>query len=275
MADAEEIITGRLTGEQTNGSSMNTPRLVSIDETLRRASGDRRSISDSDISSSPPGHSMAMATAGIRRVPPSPTLPPMPETPTPARPARGARTEPRQPRHQLDGTSFSVYNDTIPTEAQPQTPADLSRHYRLTEQDAAYTAPPGVLHTGSPTRRPRFTTADLEVGPGEQTPMARAMGSRERRARELMRSVRAEGVRLQRLREQDRQLIARGLDGNEEMRDRGGPGPVVAPELWRDDFEGDRVGDENWEGNGEWSARGRDGMRVVSGNARDRLWEER
>ena len=103
--------------------------------------------------------------------------------------------------------------------------------------------------------------------------MAHAMGSRERRARELMRGVRVEGARLQRLREQDRERIARGLDGNDEVTGLDGPGPAIVTYLWRDGLEGDRVGDENWEESGEWSPRRRNGMRVTSGNARDRWWE--
>ena len=278
IANAGEKAASKLDSQQTDLIESITPRLVSQNETLRQINIVDQSRAEFTIPSSPPDTDDSTSTDSSRYYTSlSPTLPPMPATPTPVRwTERTAHTEPRHARHQyLDGTSFPVYNDDLPADAQPQTPADLSRHPLLTEQDAAYTAPPGVLHTGSPVRRLRPAIAELHTEHGEQTPMAHAMGSRERRARELIRSVRAEGVRLQRLRQQDRERIASGLDGNDEIRDRDGPGPAIATELWRDDFEGDRVGDENWEGNGDGTPRRGNGMRVTSGNARDNWWEER
>jgi hypothetical protein len=254
-----------------------TPRLVTQRNTMRLNADADISPPMPNMPSSPPYISLVRDARDHEPLTSSsPPLPRMPTTPTPIRQAvRDARTEPHRPRHQyLDGASFPVFNDALPANTQPQTPADLARHLLLTEFDAAYTAPPGVVYTGSPMRRQRLNTSAADPAHGEQSPTVHAMGTRERRARELMRSVRAEGTRLQRLRLQDRERIARGLDGNDELRDRDGPGPAVTAEMWRDDFEGDRVGDENWEAEAEWTERGRDGMRVVSGNARGRWWEQ-
>lgn len=109
------------------------------------------------------------------------------------------------------------------------------------------------------------------------------MGLRERRARELMRSARAEGLRLERIRRLDHQRLihdrtdrrpsmARAMGRDDEARDLDGeaglegPGPTVIEEQWRDDLEVDRVGDENWEGEaGDVGIRV--GIRVLSGNA--------
>ena len=196
----------------------------------------------------------------------------MPNTPTPVRGPRTASTELQNQRpDSLDGTSFQVYDDSLPRSVQPQTPADLTIRTVVTEHDAAYTAPPGVVRSNM---RSRLRSGRNEmVEPGEQSPTARAMGMRERRERELMRSVRAEGMRLERLRQQDRERIARGLDGNDDDSD--GPGPAIVRDAWRDDLEGDRVGEENWESEAElhgWVDRP---IRVVSGNAQrlqQRFW---
>ncbi|RMZ82658.1 hypothetical protein DV738_g1635, partial [Chaetothyriales sp. CBS 135597] len=177
----------------------------------------------------------------------SPTLPPMPVIDEQHR--GGVHTEPRLRRGlQMELSSFPVFNDGLPIDDQPQTPRDLSR-YLVTEEDAAYTAPPGALYTASPTRRPRAAVAEGAVDYGDQSPVALAMDSRERRARELIRGVRAERMRLQRQLLHDRDIIAQGLDGGlEAASDSNDSDPTAVPDFWRDDWEDDRVGDENWEG---------------------------
>ena len=256
--------------------SVLSPRKSSLGATsINRNRGDSPSPAV-DFPSSPPGPELHRPQRLIL----SPSLPPMPTTPTPVRRTQQATwTEPRS--QGFDG-SFAVYDDSIPASVQPQTPADLVRHSIITEHEAAYTAPVGRIHT--PSRSERMSRVD-QLEPGEQSPTARAMGVRERRARELLRGVRAEGIRLERLRRQDRERFNRGVEGNNE-RERAeraravdGPGPAVFTEPWVDELEGDRVGDENWEaeleGLGVW--RPRAGIRVASGNANAGRgwWEER
>ena len=215
-----------------------------------------------DASSSPP-----LPRTPARRCPRSPQASPkspqLPSTPTPIRNA-GAITpiEPRNYRNQLDGNAFAVYNDSLPATSQPQTPADLSRLPLITEHDTAYTAPPGMIHVESSTQRGR-NGWDRESG--EQSPTARAINLRERRNRELTRSVRAEGVRLHRLRLRDeaiftqRALHTNGVVQAEVM-------PQLQTDVWRDDLDVDRVGEENFEA--ELEVGPRRVMRAVSGNAR-------
>ena len=207
------------------------------------------------------------------RIVSSPSLPSMPATPTPARGGqRSVRTEPRNHGPQyLDGP-FPVYNDSLPASTQPQTPADLTRRQLITEHEAAYTAPVGMIRTPTASRFQRAARPD-QAEAGEQSPTRRAMGMRERRARELLRGARVEGVRLERQRRQDRELMTRADRTNEqrgrETAGRDGPGPATFTEQWEDQLEGDRVGDENWEGELEGPVDGiaRRGIRVVSGNA--------
>lgn len=203
----------------------------------------------------------------------SPSLPSMPATPTPPRrDQRSVRTEPRNHGPQyLDG-SFPVYNDSLPASTQPQTPADLTHRRLITEREAAYTAPVGMIRTPTASRLQREARAD-QAEDGEQSPTRRAMGMRERRARELLRGARAEGVRLERQRRQDREMMTRvdrtGEQRGRETAGRVGLGPAIFTEQWEDQLEGDRVGDENWEGELDGAATdpGRRGIRVVSGNA--------
>jgi hypothetical protein len=214
--------------------------------------------------------------------PPSPDLNPRsrplphmlttPNRPTP----RESWTEPRS--QGFDG-SFAVYKDAIPSLLQPQTPAELVRQSIITEHEAAYTAPVGMIRGLSTNRQHRHPFFELETG--EESPTARAIGMRERRARELLRSVRAESLRFERLRLQDMERMTRGIDGNLDITDRGrardrerddGPGPAIFTEPWEDELEADRVGAENWEG--EETGLERRTMRVTSGNAR-RWWVDR
>ena len=158
---------------------------------------------------------------------------------------------------------------------QPRTPADLARQALLTDQYAAYTAPPGMVRSSAALLPIRLHSTAARLEPGEQSPTTRAMAMRERRQRELARGARAEADRLERLRLRDRERIARGFDSNDEEGD--GPGPALRTRTaWRDELEGDRVGEENWEGELDLLA-GTDvdgrGIRVLSGNARWQTWD--
>ena len=189
--------------------------------------------------------------------------PQLPVTPTPIRNASTmARTEPRHYRNQLDGNAFSVYNDSLPAGSQPRTPADLSRQLLITEHDAAYTAPPGMIRVETTSRHDRRV---WDRDSGEQSPVARAFDLRERRNRELMRSVRAEGVRLNRLRVRDEAMFTqRSLQANGNVQVEALP--QMPDDVWRDDLDVDRVGEENFEADPDASQRRV--MRAVSGNAR-------
>ncbi|KAK4935874.1 hypothetical protein LTR10_023132 [Elasticomyces elasticus] len=241
-----------------------------VDQTPRRSSSllrQRRPMVH--LPSSPP-----RAVSPIDNLPqagPSSTSPELPATPTPIRNATAyARTEPRHPRHHfLDGVSFSVYNDSLAASSQPQTPADLSRGRLVTQNDAAYTAPPGMVRGGSAS----VTNQDgnrWDGDAGEQSPTVRAINLRDRRNRELHRSVRAEGVRLQRLRMRDEAMFTQGTAAANPAAGRTGTGEGARGEMlqdiWRDDLDADRVGEENLEP--ELDATGPRTMRVVSGNTR-------
>ena len=154
----------------------------------------------------------------------------VPATPTPSRRVDPPRTEPAGRRNLgSDGTSFAVYDDHLPAANQPQTPADLSRRPLITEHEAAYTAPPGrVLATS--TRSPRLPRMWTRLDPGEQSPTVRAMGIRERRLREAMRSARLEAA------------LLNGNGDDELFRQWNGEG-----QAWRYSLDVDRVGEENFE----------------------------
>ena len=164
-----------------------------------------------------------------------------PSTPT-RRPQGERRTEPRPSRHTFDGTSaFAVYNDSLPAELQPRTPADLSRRDLLTERDAAYTAPPGALRTHTRNRLHQMPTV---LEPGEQSPTIRAIGIRERRAREIRRGVRVEAMRADREGAEENardRTEERDTDLVQHVRDRRRQG-------WRSGLDADRVGEENFGG---------------------------
>ena len=224
--------------------------------------------STADIPSSPP-LPRTPARQHARRLESSSGSPQLPTRPTPIRDA-GAfpRTEPRHYRHQLDGNSFSVYNDSLPSVSQPQTPADLSRQPLITEHEAAYTAPPGMIRSAHGGRNV------WQQEPGEQSPTARAITMRERRNRELTRSVRAEEVRLNRLRMRDEAMFTQraiqpaaaangGLMAETML--------AMGNDVWMEDLDADRVGEENFEAEAE--VNGRRVMRTVSGNARFDAWE--
>jgi len=190
----------------------------------------------------------------------SPTWPSTPSTSR--RTVTSARTDEQDhgPTY-LDGSVFSVYNDSLPAVSQPQTPADLSRNRIITEREAAYTAPPGMARFGTLSTHPRESSAFVGDG-GDQSPVLRAINMRERRSRELWRSIRVEGARRRRNRLRDEALLEEPALGNARARQR----QREADEPWRDELEADRVGEENFET--EFSIRQGGIMRVVSGNAR-------
>ncbi|KIW66239.1 hypothetical protein PV04_08439 [Phialophora macrospora] len=222
-----------------------------------------RGYSIADIPSSPPLPTTP-ARQYTRQAGASSDSSQLPTTPTPIRNASNVpRTEPRPYRQQLDGNSFSVYNDSLPATSQPETPADLSRQLLITEHDAAYTAPPAMVRSGH--RGQRTWERDI----GEQSPTTRAMTLRERRNRELTRSVRAEGVRLNRLMMRDEAMFtqrgfpaATAANGDAVIEAL----PQIPDDVWRDNLDADRVGEENFEA--ELDVGGRRVMRAVSGNAR-------
>ena len=203
------------------------------------------------------------------------SLPPMPTTPKRIRINRAARTESRSHQRQTFDGAFSVYDDSLPAVMQPRAPVDLARHAILTDQYAAYTAPPGMGRSSAALLPIRLQSTTARLEPGEQSPTTRAMAMRGRRQRELARGARAEADRLERLRLRDRDRIATGFDSNDEEGD--GPGPALRTRTaWRDELEGDRVGEENWEGEVDLLAGtdvGGRGIRVLSGNARWQTWD--
>ncbi|KAJ9610852.1 hypothetical protein H2200_005629 [Cladophialophora chaetospira] len=222
-----------------------------------------RAYSTADIPSSPP-LPRTPARQHPRQSQSASASPQLPTTPTPIRDAVAfPRTEPHHYRNQLDGNSFSVYNDSLPAVSQPQTPADLSRQPLITEHDAAYTAPPGMI------RSARSNRHAWERESGEQSPTARAITLRERRNRELARSARAEGVRLDRLRMRDEAMFTRRAFQTAIAANGGALAeamPPVTNDMWREDLDADRVGEENFEV--DPGVNGRRIMRTVSGNAR-------
>jgi hypothetical protein len=215
-----------------------------------------------DIPSSPPVHNSSSSDVSTP-LPARLGSPDWPATPIPSRrPSASAQTESGDhgPRY-LDGSGFSVYNDALPATSQPQTPADMSRTRLITERDAAYTAPPGMIRFGSFSITPR-EPSEFERNFGEQSPTLRAINMRERRSRELWRSMRAESARMRRNRLREDALFDETTPGNPRARRR----HRELDEPWRDELDADRVGEENFET--DFSIRQGGVMRVVSGNAR-------
>ncbi|KAH0839054.1 hypothetical protein AYO21_04651 [Fonsecaea monophora] len=268
----------------TKSPSGDSPTDV-LSPSITRSTVERRRSSDilaqmysfTDVPSSPP----FLQTPGrdyFEEQPSSLGSTRLPSTPSPIRNAASlSRTEPPLYRHQyLDGNSYTVYNDSLPASSQPQTPADTSRHPLVTEQEAAYTAPPGMLRIGS-TSVTHHGRQGWDQEGAQQSPTARAINLRERRNRELTRSAHAEGVRLQRLRMRDEsRFTQRALEANAAATggDRVEAFSPTADDVWRDELEADRVGEENFEAGNDSSHRRV--MRAVSGNARFDLgdWHE-
>lgn len=182
-------------------------------------------------------------------------------------PRNSPRSEPHNRYyHYLDGDSFAVYNDSLSPDTQPQTPAELARQPLVTEQDAAYTAPPGAVRTSLMSRERRYGHSVVLIQPDEESPTRRAMGMRERRNRELLRSIRAQSIRWERIRQQlDQQALQPQAGIPMELN---GPGPAFE-DQWRDELDNDRVGEENFEQ--EQEAGFGHGVRVISGNSQRSL----
>lgn len=215
-----------------------------------------------EIPSSPPTH----GSSPIDRSTPLPLdldPPAWPATPITARrtaPSTHTEDHDHGPRY-LDGSVFSVFNDSLPATSQPQTPADLSRTLLITEREAAYTAPPGMIRLGSVSTGPH-QLLDSGGAVGQESPTLHAITMRERRSRELWRSMRVESARMRRNRLRDQVLLEEPSPGTARERRR----QRVLDEPWRDELDADRVGEENFET--EFSITQGGVMRIVSGNAR-------
>lgn len=157
--------------------------------------------------------------------------------------------QPRSLQQFLDG-SFTVYNDSVAARLQPQTPAELDRSHFLSQFNAAYTAPPGMVRS-SAARQGLRTNRQVS---GELSPTAQASMIRERRQREFRRGLRVEGLRIDRTRTDTRDITT------------GSRNDVDPFNIWRDDLDADGVGEENFEDATTGSMLRR--MRAVSGNRR-------
>jgi hypothetical protein len=153
------------------------------------------------------------------------------------------RALPKTPRTQArlqhtDGPG-TVYDDRVPAYLQPQTPADLARGFHVTDREAAYTAPPGRTARTPTTISQTLLSPTRPSDPGEESPSRRARTIRERRERELRRSMIMEEEIWERLRELDGDTVGGRVHWD-------GPGPGLM-NSWRDDFDADRLGDENFD----------------------------
>lgn len=156
------------------------------------------------------------------------------------------RALPKTPRtqarlQQTDGPG-TVYDDRVPAYLQPKTPADLARGFHVTNREAAYTAPPGRTSRTPATTFQTFLSPTHPSDPGEERPSRRARTIRERRERELRRSLIMEEEIWERVRELDGDTIGGRMHWDE-------PGPGLM-NSWRDDFDADRLGDENFDEEG-------------------------
>lgn len=174
----------------------------------------------------------------------SPVLPPNPVTPS--RQIRGTAASQTRSRHAFLDGAFTIYNDSVSRELQPQTPADLQRQPFSSIFNPAYTAPPGLLR--SPVSQARDIT-DL-------SPTAHAIQIRERRRREYERSTRLNQQSTRPRRTRDGSILVE--PAFDIVRD---------GDLWRDELEADSVGEENFEDYDSHGSTGRH-MRAVSGNRR-------
>lgn len=215
-----------------------------------------------EIPSSPPAHDSSPIDRSTPFLPDS-VQPSWPATPITARrtaPTTHTEDHDHGPRY-LDGSVFSVFNDSLPATSQPQTPADLSRTLLITEREAVYTAPPGMIRLGSASTGPH-QLSDSGGAVGQESPTLHAITMRERRSRELWRSMRVESARMRRNRLRDQALLEEPNPGTARERRR----QRVLDEPWRDELDADRVGEENFET--EFSITQGGVMRVVSGNVR-------
>lgn len=150
------------------------------------------------------------------------------------------RTEPPRVHRQLD-CSFTVYDDTLPPEVQPRTPDDVDHYCHF---NPAYTAPPGSLSLHRVICSPE---AGARTFSGDQSPTARAMLIRGRRQREFDRGARIERLRIARMRQYDGSDAAQSNDGRAHLHPN-----VDHEDLWRDELDADRVGEENFDDGDTW-----------------------
>ena len=211
-----------------------------------------------DTSSSPTEHRSLPSSPPLppqqardHHEPTSPALPPIPGFSLTLQPKTPETDQRRIHQQYLDG-SFTVYDDSVPARLQPQTPADLSRNERFNERNIAYTAPPGMIRIPIAGSR---QSHNLRHPSGDLSPTARALLIRERRQREFTRSARIEGLRIGRTRD-------RGVTRESEA-----PASTINDiNLWREDLDADRVGEENFED--EIAMPLFRGIRAISGNRR-------
>ena len=157
-----------------------------------------------------------------------------------------SRAPPQTPRAQahmqhMDGPG-AVYDDRVPAYLQPRTPADLSRVVHITDREAAYTAPPGRTARTPAIIPQALLSPTHSFEPGEESPSRRAHTLRERRGRELRRSAMMEEAMWERFRIMDVDDVSGRMHWD-------GPGPGLT-NSWRDDFDADRVGEENFDEEG-------------------------
>ena len=157
-----------------------------------------------------------------------------------------SRAPPKTPRaqahiQQMDGPG-SVYDDRVPAYLQPRTPADLSRVVHITDREAAYTAPPGRTARTPTIVSQAHLSPTRPIEPGEESPSRRARTMRERRGRELRRSAMMEEAMWERFRIMDVDEVSGRMHWD-------GTGPGLTS-SWRDDFDADRVGEENFDEQG-------------------------
>jgi len=235
-----------------------TPLQVQSTRTVRLSDkDDPESEDDSDHRSLPSSPPDVLSYSLDAHEPRLPSLPATATTPTPRASAvpRTARQEHLLHQQYLDG-SFNVYDDSLPSSIQPQTPADLDRRHQFNSLNAAYTAPPGVVRSGGQHQTSRQVS-------GGQSPTIRAMLIRERRHREFVRSARAESLRISRA----RGGADGGLNVDDDGQRNGRPRDELDDNFWRADLNADAVGEENFD-DGTSAADFQARMRVMSGNRR-------
>lgn len=261
-----------------DGLNMGTINHARTTPSLLPTSPDRHPISSPEEYSSAmafmTGHFSSTPTRGdTTSYQPSSSFLGSPETPVQTL----SQTEPRNPNRCHNG-AFGVYNDRLPTETQPQTPADLQSPQRraVAARNVAYTAPPGQIRTVG-----RLLGVDQDgEEDGAQSPTMRAVRTRERRAREYGRwmNARMESLRGSVGRAVDEEqgdaeaglVIGSGVDGeitpdfarrrfdvqDDEAEQTGrrltralahsSRSRRLREVDWRDEFEEDRVGEENF-----------------------------
>lgn len=177
---------------------------------------------NASIPSSPP-LLPSLAIQGQR----SPSLPRTLQTPPAPRTAEPVTARRHIHQQFLDG-SFAIYDDSVPAQLQPQTPADISRGPMLNTMNAAFTAPPGMLRSPIPFHS-QYVHGTRQSS-GDQSPTTRALLIRQRRQREFNRGAHVEELRINRV---------RADQSSEDMQ--------TLMDFWRDDLDADGVGEENFD----------------------------